>query len=365
MKLNWIHPARRECKAAAWHLTAALVAILCLLVGRQLEAQDQVSVSSCEWTLPFHQAQLVDDKSGEASSSRFPFQDESQAARAVVATSFYPTTFLVERLGGEHFDVRCLLPSEEDPVHWKPATDVLRQFRAADLIVLQGGGLDAWARIASLPRSRVLETSRGFREQLLEYSREQTHSHGREGEHSHRGTDPHVWLDPHLFQLQADAIAKALAKLSPRHAEQVELQLEKLKLEIENWDRSLKAIAPLLDDEPLVASHPAYDYLAKRYGWKVSNFDLDPEQMPVEADFDRMRQLVSEGGAQLILWESSPSAEVEKAIKDSTGLTSLVFSPCEHRPSAPKEGREAKRPLDYLDVMKRNIATLMDALKSD
>ncbi len=364
MKLDCIYLARRECKAAARCLSVALVAVLSLLVCRQLGAQGEAVEPKFLWTPPKHQTCLEGAIPGTDLGPGLSIQGEAQAEKAVVATSFYPTTFLAERLGGEHFDVRCLLPSEEDPVHWKPATDVLRQFRAADLIILQGGGLDAWARIASLPRSRVLETTRGFREQLLEYSQEQTHSHGREGEHSHRGTDPHVWLDPHLFQLQAHAVGKALTKLSPKHTEEIEQRSDKLKLEIDKWDSSLKSIAPLLDDEPLLAAHPAYDYLAKRYGWKISNFDLNPMQMPGEADFDRMRQFVSEGGARFILWESSPSAAVEQAVKDSTGLISLVFSPCEKRPRDPEKGSELERPLDYLEVMNRNVQTLLNALKS-
>jgi len=248
-----------------------------------------------------------------------------------VHTTFYPTTYLAERLGGDLVRVTCPVPEDADPLFWKPDADALRAFQRADLVVLNGAGLEQWVERVSLPFGRVVDTSRAFHAELLVHADAVTHSHGAEGEHSHAGLDAHVWLDPLLFRRQAEAVHSALARhLREEGArEGLDARLEALGRDLAALDAELRGLGELPEGVSLYASHPAYDYLARRYGWRVENLDLDPGEMPPPEVLAAVAARLEQRPGTHLVWESSPEPAIAQRIADELGLRSLVFSPCE------------------------------------
>ncbi len=94
---------------------------------------------------------------------------------------------------------------------------------------------------------------------------------------------------------------------------------------------------------PLLANHPAYDYAARRYGWSVENYDLDPEA-PLDPVVLR---LLAATGRKFVLWESPPLAATVAAL-EAKGLKSIVITPCEQPPESG----------DWLTVMRENANKL-------
>jgi len=111
--------------------------------------------------------------------------------------------------------------------------------------------------------------------------------------------------------------------------------------------------------EAILASHPAYNYIARRYGWHIKNLDLDPEEMPDEEALAEIRSLLGEFPARYILWESAPRPEVAARLKALFGLTSVEISPCE---LLSPEQRKAEA--DFLSVMKTNAERLRPVLRA-
>ena len=99
-------------------------------------------------------------------------------------------------------------------------------------------------------------------------------------------------------------------------------------------------------DQSLLASHPAYNYLARRYGWKITNLNLDPDSISGTGS------IPVDHPAKVILWESAPLEGWVKLLDESHGLESIVFSPAE------LEGEQ-----DYLATMRTNVERLAAALK--
>jgi len=274
--------------------------------------------------------------------------------RPVVYTTFYPTTYFAERIAGDLAEVVCPLPEDADPIFWQPGDDVIRKYQLANLIVVNGAGFEKWVETASLPESIVVDTSASIPEEFIEYQNATTHSHGPEGEHAHEGIDGHTWLDPVNAQVQAGAIHAGLAALLPDHESELKDRFEALNENLEELNTELVRMTKTYGGHAILASHPAYNYLARRYGWNIVNLDLDPEVMPDDETLAEIAETVRETSAKFILWEGEPTAEIAEALSTRCGVKSVLFSPC-----------EAAGDEDYLTTMKANLKRLEPVLRGN
>jgi len=269
-------------------------------------------------------------------------------------TTFYPTTYFAQRIAGGLVPVRCPLPEDQDPATWEPDTDAIRAYQSAAVIFVNGASFEQWVPRAPLPRSRLVDTTAARRDELLHYAHATTHSHGPAGEHSHEGIDGHTWLDPIMAISQAEAIRDGLISAFPEHESAFAANAHELIADLRALDRELAELKPLLEDTLIICSHPAYNYLAHRYGWNIHTFDLDPQGVVDQERAEELARLVraSNANKHVVLWESPPREQIKRSLSESAGAASVLFSPCE---TPPDEG-------DYLDVMRANIANLREAV---
>lgn len=274
------------------------------------------------------------------------------AAPPVVFTSFYPLTYFAQRIGGPSIRVVCPVPADADPDQWMPDAAAIGAYQQADLIAVNGATYERWLGKVSLPSSKVVDTSRPLADRLLRYEGAVTHSHGPGGMHSHEGVDGHTWLDPASAMVQADEIRHAIEKLLPDAGGDLRARADSLRADLGKLDAALREASKLLDYRPLLASHPAYNYLARHYGWNMINVSLDPEKTPDAETLAQIGRVVEDKHAQSILWEAPPQPAIAELLRTKFGLASVVFSPCE----TPPAGK------DYLAVMRENIERLRAAL---
>jgi len=283
-----------------------------------------------------------------------PNDPGTTAARGtpVVCTTFYPTTYMARRIAGDRADVVCPVPADADPIFWKPTREAVARYQKADLIIVNGAEFEKWVATASLPQSRVVDTAHSFRDKWIEFKSASAHKHGPAGEeHSHAGIDGHTWLDPQLATIQARAIRDGLIRLVPDAEAEFRRRCDALAQDLDALHEELLALNVA---EPLFTNHPAYNYLARRYGWTVVNFDLDGEFPPTDAQLEEIKAKKKEHpGARIMLWEGAPEEAVAKAVADATGLKSIEFSPCEGPPD--DDG-------DYVVAMRVNIDRLRKSL---
>ena len=136
-------------------------------------------------------------------------------ARPVICTTNYPLQYFTARIAGGLADVRFPAPAGTDPAYWEPDTATIEAYQNADLTLLNGAGYEKWLERASLPPSRLVNTSASFEKDYIPLKGAVTHSHGPEGEHTHGGFASTIWLDPQLAQKQANSICDALVRLLP------------------------------------------------------------------------------------------------------------------------------------------------------
>ncbi len=267
--------------------------------------------------------------------------------RPLVYVSNYPLQYFAERISAPLVDVRLPVPAGEDPAFWKPTPEDVLALQQADLVVLNGASYESWLKNVSLPTSRLVDTSEGFKEQFIAQAEATTHSHGLDGKHEHSATAFTTWLDLALAVEQARAIKDASAARWPEHRGQFETQFEQLAKELEALDGEMKKIVESNPPLPVVFSHPVYQYFARRYGLNGRSVHWEPHEMPSDAMWQELTTLLRLHPAKWMIWEDEPSSGI-KAKLAALGIQSVVFDPCAGKPDSG----------DFSSVMKLNISAL-------
>jgi len=267
--------------------------------------------------------------------------------RLSIYTVNYPLVYFAERIAGDLATVTFPAPPDVDPAFWMPDPETITAYQGADLILLNGADYAKWTAKVSLPRSRVVDTSRGFRDQYIQQPNLTTHSHGPSAQHSHGGIAFTTWLDLHQAAQQAEAIAQALFRKRPDAKEQIERNLEALKGDLLGLDTRISEIVRGKPGRPLLASHPVYQYLARRYGLNLRSVMWEPEEVPSEGQWGEFEGILRDHPAKWMIWEGEPAEKTVERLR-ALGVESVVFDPCTNRPSAG----------DFLTVMTQNAGSL-------
>ncbi len=268
-------------------------------------------------------------------------------AKPSVAVANYPLKYFVQRLAGDQVKIIYPVPADEDPAFWKPNDEQIASYQSADLILMNGATYSKWAEKATLPRAKQVDTSASFKSQFIVIANATTHSHGPGGQHSHAGTAFTTWIDFQQAIAQAQAVRDALIKKLPAAKSEIEPRFTTLKTELEALDARLLAAGKKLGNQPLMASHPVYNYFARRYGINLQNVLWEPEEVPTAEQLTELQKLLAAHPAQWMIWEGEPAKESVDKIK-ALGLQSSVFDPCGNTPESG----------DWLSVMQANVANL-------
>lgn len=262
----------------------------------------------------------------------------------------YPLHYLAGRIGGELIEASMPFPADVDPAFWQPTADEIARIQQADLILRNGAGYAKWARLAALPRRKVVDTSAGFRDRFIATSSGVTHQHGPEGEHAHGNIAFTTWLDPTQALTQADAIRRALARRLPEQQGEINGNFARLESDMAELDKLFQdAFAPVAG-APLLASHPIYQYLGRRYGFEILSFLWEPGEAPTENDWPALERAAEARGIRLMLWEGQPDADTRRRLRE-LGVRVVILAPAMN---APAEG-------DFLSVMRGNAENIRRA----
>jgi zinc transport system substrate-binding protein len=259
----------------------------------------------------------------------------------------YPLQYFAQRIGGDLVDVHFPAPRDVDPVFWQPSVEVIADYQSADLILLNGANYARWVNNATLPPSKLVDTSAAMSDRFISVENDITHQHGPTGEHSHSGIAFTTWLDPTIAIEQALAIKDAFCRLLPDHQVMIETRFEELSEDLRGVDSQLEQLFADNKQQPVLFSHPVYQYFIRRYGLNARSVHWEPNVLPDDGAWTELKSLVSDHRAQLLIWEGPPMQQSINKLK-VMGIDSEVFQPCGN---VPKTG-------NYLSVMTINFEAL-------
>lgn len=258
-----------------------------------------------------------------------------------------PLRYFAARIGGEHVDVVFPTPNDIDPAHWSPPAETVAAYQQATLILLNGAGYARWLGYASFPRTTLVDTSASFGDRLIPLTGTLTHTHGPDGAHAHTGFASTTWLDPQLAMEQARAVADALAAITPEHEPGIRLRFDALAADLQALDARLVAAVDRLGPQPVVFSHPVYQYFARRYGLDGRAVHWEPDEVPSPAMWRAFAEQQDAHPARWMIWEGAPLVAVAERL-EALGVRTVVYEP----------GANTSADADFLGVMRQNVERL-------
>lgn len=277
-----------------------------------------------------------------------------------VYTTFYPTTYFAERIGGAHVKVTCPCPADADPAFWMPDDATIAGYQQADLIVINGAAFEKWVGKVSLPERRVVDCTKPLSGELIEIKDAVTHSHGPSGAHTHAGIDGHTWVDPVNARIEAQQILHALVDAQPAASADFQKNFAALAADLDALNARMAEVTQALAGRTLLCSHPAYNYLARRHGWNVVNFHLDPGEAPADEELAKIRVACANQKVAVMLWEAEPLAASAQLLRERFNVASVVYTPGETLDDA-----QRATGVDYLKIMNDNVDRLLAALAAE
>ncbi len=173
-------------------------------------------------------------------------------AQLRVFASVPPIQSFVERVGGQHVEVRAMVRPGFSPHTYDPTPQQISALASAALYVRTGVPFeDVWMdRIRSAnPEMQVLDVRDGISLRTLADQQ-----------------DAHVWSSPPLVRHMVDVIRDKLSMLDPAHTADFARNRDAFVAELDALDRELRALLNPLPNRKFMVFHPAWGYFADTYG---------------------------------------------------------------------------------------------------
>lgn len=279
----------------------------------------------------------------------------------IVYTSVFPMYSFTKAIAGEHADVRLLLPPNAEPHDWEPTPQDLVNLEKADLLVVNGAGMENWlsdieeALGAKMPS--VIMTSDDLT--LIE-GRAYDHDGEKEPEgKKETKMDPHVWLSISNAQQQMKTIADALSKRDAEHAPYYAERYAQNEAKCNDLLQKYKRASQEWTKHEIIAVHQAYGYLCHDYGLTQNTLQgLEADAEPTPARMAELSQYIQEYQVSVIFTEPRKSPKVAEALAKENNIAIEELDPFENMEPEKIEANE-----DYFTVMERNLDALNKALR--
>jgi len=273
----------------------------------------------------------------------------SQAAEPLrVLTSFLPMEIFTRNVVGDTpgVTVASMLPASMGCPHDYALTPGdMKKIASADLFIANGFGMEEFlgkpVRRAN-PKIRVVETAHGIRPI-------------RKG-HDPGDVNPHTWVSPRNAILQVREIEKALSDARPIRAPAFRRNADAYVARLSALAAEFDAAAKTFRGKNIVTFHDVFDYLARDIGLTVvGKIETAPGQEPSAGEIRALARAIRERNVPAVFSEPQYSPKLAEALAREAGVPVRVLDPV-------ATGSPALTA--YEDAMRRNLATLKEALSA-
>lgn len=267
-------------------------------------------------------------------------KDSSSSDKLTIYTSFYPIYDFATRIAKDKAYVINITPAGSEPHDYSPTTREVLGMEDADLILVNGLGLENWTD--SLPdsfSSKVINVTDGI-----------------ETENINGTVDPHVWLNPLNAIKEMENITASLISIDNSNSDYYKSNLSDATYLFTSLDDSFKETTAAFTNKHIVVSHAAFGYLCNHYGLEQIYVDgISPDDEPTAKALEEVIANVKEYNITTIFSEELVSSEIAESIARKTGCSVETLNPLEglSEDELPYE--------DYVSVMVNNMHKLKAA----
>ena len=224
-------------------------------------------------------------------------------------------------------------------------TSQMRAIESAELVLINGAGLEDFMEDALEKASAVAEASHG-----LELESGNAHEHDHDHGHVHE-EDPHIWLSPSNAKVMADNICQVLCDRYPQWEPQFQSNLKSLLAELDALQIYGEKKLSSLSCRDLITFHDGFTYLAESFDLHIVKAIEEESGSEASAkELVEMIELVQEHQLTAIFTETNGSVSAAEIIASETGIPIYALD-------------MAMAGDSYFESMYHNIDTLWEALQ--
>lgn len=263
---------------------------------------------------------------------------------------------LVAAVVDDGFEVRALVPPGGDPHGFEPTPGDVRLVDRADLVVMNGLGLEPGLLPVVRTRDEVLLVG----EVVADDRRSGVRLRTVDGE-----VDPHLWMVPTTAARYAEAVAERVARVWPEHAGTARERARGFATAMDALERELASVLDAIPEERrvIVTDHDSQGYFAERFGLRVlALVGVSTEEVPSARQQARIVSELRDADVPTVFLEEHVAPTMMRAIARDAGVEvgGVLFGDSLLEPGDPSGG-----PSDYAGMLRWNARVLVDGLAGD
>ncbi len=254
-------------------------------------------------------------------------QNEKKKDTPQIIVSILPQTQIVEKIVGNTAQVSALIPPGFSPATYEPSIEDMKKVSQADIYFTIGHIPFEKTQIQKLqevnPDMYTVDTSKN---NTLRYIEEHDHENEDEKHNGEKTVDPHVWLDPNMVQQQAEIIRDTLVQTYPENEELYISNYQKLIQELEELDEALQKAFQSIQGKTVLVYHPAFGYLADRYGFTQEHIEIEGKEPSVQ-QLQTIIQKAQKENVHVVFVQKQFNQDSAKALAQNIGGSIVQIDP--------------------------------------
>lgn len=205
----------------------------------------------------------------------------SQKSRPVILVSVAPYQFIVQKIGGEHLEVRSIVKLGADIHTYEPTPHQRDSLKEAKVWFRIGEPFEK--KMISLLQNQLVIVDLRCEIDLIKLSSDSC-CHGLDCQ------DRHMWLSPKTVQAQARQISKILCEQFPFYRDTFDANLQALLSDLESLDQEIASALKPWKNQILLVSHPAFGYFCRDYSLEQLSLEWEGKDPSTKFLSERLNQ---------------------------------------------------------------------------
>jgi zinc/manganese transport system substrate-binding protein len=246
-----------------------------------------------------------------------------------IDTTYSTLGAIAQKIGQDKVDVTVLGSSKYDPHFIVPKPSLLAKLRRADLLIINGGGLElGWLPplIRSANNAKIQNGAKGFLDishsiPMIDIPSSVSRGFG----DIHAEGNPHYSTDPHLVLIIANTIEKKLEELDFENASYYKKNLTNFRIKWNNYLQKVDTKMQSCKGEKVVQYHELFNYFLKRYKIKsYGNIEPLPGIAPSSKHTIKLINLMKKENVKMILQDVYHEKKTAKFIASKTNAKVVI-----------------------------------------
>lgn len=268
-------------------------------------------------------------------------KQESAKIAATTLPVYEFTSFLCD---GTDITVSRLVTENVSCLHdYTLQVSQMRAVEAAEVIVINGAGLEDFLEDALKESENIIDASEGL---ALSCG----HHHEDSDVHHHE-YDPHIWLSPEKAKQMCNTIARKLSVVYPQHATRISSNLQALTAKLDTLQAYGETELGKLNNRQLVTFHDGFTYFAESFDLHILKAVEEESGSEASAkELIELVRLVEENKIPAVFTETNGSTAAAEIIAEEAEVKVYTLD-------------MAMAGSSYFEAMYHNIDTIKEALE--